>query len=128
MRMLKMLILPLIITSLIVGLADLDRSASGKLGRRAVLYYMATTLLAVILGIILVVSIRPGSNMSSNVGKSTRKVRALDSLFDLLRNLFPENLVQACIAQVTSHTFFFHFSLEFFGIIIFEYVKNPLWG
>ena len=62
MRMLKMLILPLIVSSLIVGLADLDQTASGKLGRRAVVYYMGTTLCAVIMGIILVVAINPGSD------------------------------------------------------------------
>ena len=67
MRMLKMLILPLIVSSLIVGLADLDQSASGKLGRRAVVYYMATTGLAVILGILLVVAINPGKEVSSEV-------------------------------------------------------------
>ena len=35
--------------------------ASSKVGGRAVAYYMATTVLAVILGIILVTAIRPGS-------------------------------------------------------------------
>lgn len=50
MRMLKMMILPLIISSLIAGLANLDIGSSGRMGGRAVLYYMATTFLAVVLG------------------------------------------------------------------------------
>lgn len=103
MRMLKMLILPLIVSSLIVGLADLDQTASGKLGRRAVLYYMGTTLCAVVLGIVLVVSINPGQNTAPNDAKeSDKQVRALDSLLDLIRNMFPENLVQACIEQLST--------------------------
>ena len=50
MRMLKMMILPLIISSLIAGLANLDMGSSGRMGGRAVLYYLSSTLLAVILG------------------------------------------------------------------------------
>lgn len=102
MRMLKMLILPLIVTSLIVGLAELDQRASGRLGMRAVCYYMATTLFAVILGIILVVAINPGSKASPSDEKEDRKVRALDSFLDLIRNMFPDNLIKACIAQLTT--------------------------
>ena len=86
MRMLKMLILPLIVSSLIVGLAALDQQASGRLGRRAVIYYMGTTLLAVILGIILVLIINPGGKASLNTPKQKqRDVIALDSFLDLLR-------------------------------------------
>eukprot|EP00112_Aurelia_sp_Birch-Aquarium-sp1_P004755 Seg154.13 transcript_id=Seg154.13/GoldUCD/mRNA.D3Y31 product="Excitatory amino acid transporter 2" protein_id=Seg154.13/GoldUCD/D3Y31 len=86
MRMLKLLILPLIVSSLIVGLAALDQQASGRLGRRAVCYYMGTTLLAVILGIILVLIINPGGKASLNVKKQKqRDVIALDSFLDLLR-------------------------------------------
>ena len=61
LRMLKALILPLIIPSLIAAIGQLDMSLSGKVGGRAVAYYMITTVLAVILGIILVTSIQPGS-------------------------------------------------------------------
>ena len=68
LRMLKALILPLIIPSLIAAIGQLDMSLSGKVGGRAVAYYMITTVLAVILGIILVTSIQPGR--SATVGDS----------------------------------------------------------
>lgn len=61
MAMLKMLIIPLIISSLIAGLAQLDAKSSGKMGSRALLYYFATTMLAAFLGIVLVVVIHPGN-------------------------------------------------------------------
>ena len=60
LRMLKALILPLIVPSLITAVGSLDLSLSGKVGMRAVAYYFATTILAVILGIILVTTIHPG--------------------------------------------------------------------
>lgn len=88
MNMLKMLILPLIVASLICALATLDAKATGKIGRRTVLYYLTTTLLAVILGIVLVVSIRPGeSGDKGSVDDETvsKPRRNLDSFLDLIR-------------------------------------------
>ncbi|KAE8297593.1 Excitatory amino acid transporter 2 GLT-1 [Larimichthys crocea] len=76
MRMLKMLILPLVVSSLVTGLAGLDAKSSGRLGTRAMVYYMSTT------------------------GKKNDEVSSLDAFFDLIRNLFPENLVQACFQQI----------------------------
>jgi len=113
MRMLKMLILPLIISSLVVGLAELDQRASGRLGRRAVLYYMGTTLCAVVLGIILVVAIYPGGRKTEVEGKPEEKrVRPLDSFLDLVRNMFPDNLVRACVEQTTTGVKFVSFDLQ----------------
>ncbi|XP_019632550.1 PREDICTED: excitatory amino acid transporter 1-like [Branchiostoma belcheri] len=100
MRMLKMLILPLIVSSLISGVASLDSKTSGKLGGRAVLYYMCTTLIAVIMGIVLVVSIQPGKG----AGKVDRtgqapSVSTVDAFLDILRNIFPDNLAAATFQQ-----------------------------
>ena len=46
LRLLKMLILPLIISSLITGLAQLDPKSSGKMGSRAMGFYILSTLIA----------------------------------------------------------------------------------
>uniref|UniRef100_A0A3P9QCA4 Amino acid transporter n=1 Tax=Poecilia reticulata TaxID=8081 RepID=A0A3P9QCA4_POERE len=105
MRMLKLVILPLIISSMITGVAALDSEVSGKIGLRAVIYYFSTTIIAVILGIILVMTIKPGvSQEAENIDRAgtTPNVTTVDTLLDLLRNMFPENLVQACFQQVTS--------------------------
>ncbi|XP_036289843.1 excitatory amino acid transporter 3 isoform X11 [Pipistrellus kuhlii] len=102
MRMLKLVILPLIVSSMITGVAALDSNVSGKIGLRAVAYYFCTTLIAVILGIVLVVTIKPG--VSQKVGEidrqgSSPEVSTVDAMLDLIRNMFPENLVQACFQQ-----------------------------
>ncbi|CAL9694541.1 unnamed protein product [Knipowitschia caucasica] len=102
MRMLKLVILPLIISSMITGVAALDSEVSGKIGLRAVVYYFTTTIIAVILGIILVMTIKPGvSQTADHIDRAgtTPDVTTVDTLLDLVRNMFPENLVQACFQQ-----------------------------
>src|SRR5207302_30480 len=72
-NILKMLILPLIVSSIISALAQLDAQSSGKMGVRALIYYLATTLIAAILGIILVLTIRPGSRTTKAAIKPESK-------------------------------------------------------
>ncbi|KAG7483196.1 excitatory amino acid transporter 2-like isoform X1 [Solea senegalensis] len=114
MRMLKMLILPLVVSSLVTGLAGLDAKSSGRLGTRAMVYYMSTTVIAAILGVILVLLIHPGNpKLKANLGqgKKNEDVSSIDAFFDLVRNLFPENLVQSCFQQVrVSQIIFTHHS------------------
>lgn len=103
MRMLKMLILPLIISSLIAGLSQLDAKASGRMGSRALLYYFTTTIIAAIIGITCVLLIKPGSKQIKDAlgdGAESTVVSTVDAFLDLIRNMFPENLVQACFQQV----------------------------
>lgn len=50
MRMLKMLVLPLVVSSLITGVAVLDPKSSGKIGLYAISYYLLSTILAATLG------------------------------------------------------------------------------
>ncbi|XP_072032417.1 excitatory amino acid transporter 3-like [Amphiura filiformis] len=96
---LKMVIVPLITTSLISGMASLDKNAYGKLGGKAVLYYMTTTFIAVILGIIVVTSIQPGRGADKDAIQregSSQQVNTADAFLDLLRNMVPPNIVAAC--------------------------------
>ncbi|CAO1388939.1 unnamed protein product [Diamesa tonsa] len=102
LRLLKCLILPLIISSLISAVGSLDISLSKKIGTRAIFYYMMTTVMAVVLGIVLVTIIRPGGDglgKDQVVKRQTRNITTTDTLLDLIRNVFPPNLVQATLQQ-----------------------------
>uniref|UniRef100_S4R907 Amino acid transporter n=1 Tax=Petromyzon marinus TaxID=7757 RepID=S4R907_PETMA len=55
------------------------------------------------MGVILVLAIHPGNpKLKKQLGKGqlNEEVSSLDAFLDLIRNLFPENLVQACFQQV----------------------------
>ncbi|XP_022237563.1 excitatory amino acid transporter 3-like, partial [Limulus polyphemus] len=99
---LRCLTLPLIMSSLMSAVGSLDTRLSGKIGVRAILYYLATTVLAIIMGIVLVVSIKPGAgnhqDMVSNE-KVTQESMTEDTLMDLVRNMFPPNIIQATMEQ-----------------------------
>ncbi|KAK0154122.1 Excitatory amino acid transporter 1 [Merluccius polli] len=87
MRMLQMLVLPLLVSSLITGMAALDSKASGKMGMRAVIYYMTTTFIAVFIGIIIVLIIHPGKGSKAEFGKQQKieQVSPADAFLDLIR-------------------------------------------
>jgi len=58
---LKMLIVPLIVSSIIIGVAGIGGSGSlGRLGGKTLLFYGVTTLLAILVGLVLVNFIQPG--------------------------------------------------------------------
>ncbi|PIO54360.1 hypothetical protein TELCIR_24278, partial [Teladorsagia circumcincta] len=83
-------------------LAQLDAKQSGKMGSLAITYYVLTTAIAVVTGIILVLTIHPGDpSIKQDLGEGTegKKVSTLDTLLDLLRNMFPENIVAATFQQ-----------------------------
>ena len=87
---LKMAIIPLIVSSLIAGMASLDKQASGKLGGKAILFYFSTTCIAVVLGVIMVSMIRPGYTgpAKDDIKRTDRdipQVNTLDAIMDLIR-------------------------------------------
>ena len=86
MNMLQVIILPLIVASLITAVSHLDARSTGKIGRRALLFYLTTTLSAAILGMVLVSSIRPGrKDDPTGTAAKPRPYRNLDSFLDLIR-------------------------------------------
>uniref|UniRef100_A0A671ML27 Amino acid transporter n=1 Tax=Sinocyclocheilus anshuiensis TaxID=1608454 RepID=A0A671ML27_9TELE len=87
MRMLKMLILPLVVSSLMSGLAALDAKCSSRLGLITVSYYLWTTFLAVVVGIVMVLIIHPGGMAQKEDSEDSGKpiMSSADALLDLIR-------------------------------------------
>ncbi len=107
---LKLIAVPLIITSLIKGVSDLkDISKLSKMGGKTVLMYLVTTLIAVVLGLLIVNLVQPGKQIapdtrdnlvemySSNASKKievaekTKQNGPLQPLVDLV----PDNIFQS---------------------------------
>ncbi|XP_030639918.1 excitatory amino acid transporter 4 isoform X2 [Chanos chanos] len=90
------------VAAVAIGISALDSKASGKMGVRAVVYYMVTTFIAVFTGIVMVIIIRPGRGSRDSPMTSSgniEPVQAADAFLDLIRNMFPPNLVEACFKQ-----------------------------
>lgn len=88
MRLLKLMILPLVISSLIAGSASLNAKMNGKIALRTFIYFASTSLFNAALGIALVLLIHPGNpDLHSAGGMATdrKAVKLLDSLLDLGR-------------------------------------------
>ncbi|XP_052054926.1 neutral amino acid transporter A [Apodemus sylvaticus] len=118
LRMLRMIILPLVVCSLVSGAASLDASSLGRLGGIAVAYFGLTTLSASALAVALAFIIKPGAGAQTlqsnslgleNSGPPPVSKETVDSFLDLLRNLFPSNLVVATFTtSATDYTMVTH--------------------
>ncbi|CAG7820793.1 unnamed protein product [Allacma fusca] len=101
LNMLKGLIIPLIMSTMISAIGSLDITLSRMIGWRGLTYYMFTTFIAIALGIILTVSIQPGrfSDKGNVKMQSPDPTLVEDTLLDLIRTMFPPNLVQAALSR-----------------------------
>jgi len=88
MRLLKLMIVPLVIASLVTGSASLNARMNGKIAIRTVVYFVLTSLLNAALGIVLVVAIHPGDpSMRGHIQQEdqSRRANIMDGLLDLGR-------------------------------------------
>lgn len=94
-RLIRMMIVPLIFTTLVAGIIAMGNPARlGTLGARTILLYLGTTFFANIIGLVLGTVIRPGENVDfSNV--TPRERSEAEPLIDRLLGIIPENPVAA---------------------------------
>ncbi len=95
---LKMVVIPLIVASMIVGVASLgDIRKLGKTAGKTLLFYLATTSIAVIIGLVLVNILRPGVGVSAFGPHIPEIVQASreKTLIDVVVSLIPDNLFAA---------------------------------
>ncbi|PAA83797.1 hypothetical protein BOX15_Mlig009731g2 [Macrostomum lignano] len=101
MRMLKVLVLPLVVSSLVAGLCSLNTNNSSKLGVFTLVYSFLTNWSAVLIGILFVMLIKPGNSQIKRqldigeFGIHGGSNRTIYHIFDLFRNLFPDNIMVA---------------------------------
>jgi len=105
---LKMLIVPLIMSSIITGIAGVGASgAMGRLGGKTLLYYMTTSLFAILVGMLLVNIIAPGIvdgeparailPQSEDIGSIEERVagRGVEDVVEIFLRMVPTNIIAA---------------------------------
>jgi len=118
--LLKMLIVPLVFSSLVVGTASLgDPRKLGRIGAKTIALYLVTTAIAIVIGLVLGNVLQPGSGMALSVDTSGFKAPVPPSIIDVLLGIFPDNiaksLTEANMLQIIVFALFFGVSAVLAG-------------
>ena len=116
-RLLKMVIVPLIFTSIIMGISSIkDQSKIGRLGFKTLIYYVCTSLIAILIGLTLANMIQPGigaATLDQVNAFDTTKLSSTNSILDILKRMIPLNPISALASGDILGIIFFAI---FFGI------------
>jgi Na+/H+-dicarboxylate symporter len=98
MRLMRMVIVPLIFTSIVTGVASIgDARSLGRLGLKTLVYYTVTSLLAIVVGLTLTNLIRPGDGLDvptqQDIGPEDLETPG--SLAEIVLRMIPTNPVEA---------------------------------
>ncbi len=138
LRALKMIIVPLIASSIITGVAGVGSAKSlGRMGSKTLAYYIATTLLAILTGLLLVNLIQPGviggEPASSRLGlQDTAGIegkvagRGVQSLVEIFVRMIPENPLKAAVEGEILALIFFCLLFGYFITVLEDKHKAHL--
>jgi Na+/H+-dicarboxylate symporter len=114
LRLIKMIVAPLVFSTLVVGVAKLgDISAVGRIGGKTLLWFISASLVSLLLGMIMVNIFRPGEAMHLPIPitDSTGIVTTGFSLKNFLYHIFPSSVVESManneILQIVVFALFF---------------------
>jgi proton glutamate symport protein len=97
-RLLKMVIVPLIFTSIVTGVSGIGSGKSlGRIGLKTFLYYTVSSLFAILIGLTLVNFLEPGVgvNIVENANFDASKLQTNNSPADILIRMIPLNPIKA---------------------------------
>ncbi len=117
LRLLRMLIVPLIFSSIVCGVAGVGSSARvGRLFGKTFFYYVCTSLFAIVTGLVLVSLIRPGHDASLPLSSriASLDVAEDESFADILIRMIPSNPVQSLAEGMMLQIIFFALLIGFF--------------
>ncbi len=96
LRLIKFVIVPLILSSLIIGVASTgDPKELGRIGSKTIVYYLLTTAVAIIVGLAFAFMISPGKGLDIDVATSEVEVNETEGVVQTLLNIVPENPFEA---------------------------------
>lgn len=98
MRLLRMVIVPLVVTSIIAGVASLGAGSDiGRLFGKTLGYYVLSSMLAIMAGLVAVNLIKPGvgANMTGAAQAELPELATPGSPVELILDIVPENVIAA---------------------------------
>jgi len=128
MKSLKMVVAPLILTSIASGVANIGSSGDlGKLGFKTISYYLLTSVLAISTGLFMVNFIQPGVGADLGLVQEVKGLSiATESFGDTIVNIIPENIFEALVNNQMLSIIFFALLIGFFTSKLNEKNKNFL--
>ena len=97
LSLIKMLVAPLILSTIIAGIAHMgDSSALGRIGFRAITWFIVASLISISLGLVMVNLLQPGVgvDISGASASAVGEVAKLD-FFEFILHIFPKNAFEA---------------------------------
>src|SRR5436305_880748 len=98
LRLIKMIIAPLVFSTLVVGVAHIgDTKSVGRIGGKAMVWFIGASLVSLLVGMILVNILRPGDNLNlplPDAEASTNLKVASLSMKEFVAHLVPRSIVR----------------------------------